>query len=145
MTSNAGSNINVNSIGFGNTSSIDSNKMLNALKETFRPEFLNRVDETIIFDSLNKNELLQIVDLMLEDTSKALLDKNISMDITDEAKLLLLEKGTDLKYGARPLRRAIQKYIEDELSDRILKKELKNGQKVSISTDRENFIFEVKE
>ena len=145
MTSNAGSNINVNSIGFGNTSSIDSNKMLNALKETFRPEFLNRVDETIIFDSLNKNELLQIVDLMLEETSKALLDKNISMDITDEAKLLLLEKGTDLKYGARPLRRAIQKYIEDELSDRILKKELKNGQKVSISTDRENFIFEVKE
>ena len=145
MTSNAGSNMNVNSIGFGNTSSIDSNKMLNALKETFRPEFLNRVDETIVFDSLNKDELLQIVVLMLEDTKKALLDKNIRMDITNEAKLLLLKKGTDLKYGARPLRRAIQKHIEDELSDRILRKELRNGQQITISSDKENFIFEVKE
>ena len=143
MTSNAGSSMNVNSIGFGNSSSIDSNKMLNALKETFRPEFLNRVDEIIVFDSLNRDELLQIVDLMLEDTSKALLDKNISMQITNNAKLLLLEKGTDLKYGARPLRRAIQKYIEDELSDRILKKELKNGQQIKISSDNNNFIFEV--
>ena len=143
MTSNAGSNMNVNSIGFGNTSSIDSNKMLNALKETFRPEFLNRVDETIVFDSLNKDELLQIVDLMLEDTKKALSDKDIDMDITKDARLLLLEKGTDLKYGARPLRRAIQKYIEDELSDRILRKELKNGQKVQISSNNNIFIFEV--
>ena len=143
MTSNAGSNMNVNSIGFGNTSSIDSNKMLNALKETFRPEFLNRVDETIVFDSLNKDELLQIVDLMLEDTKKALSDKDIDMDITKDARLLLLEKGTDLKYGARPLRRAIQKYIEDELSDIILKKELKNGQKVQISSNNNIFIFEV--
>ena len=143
MTSNAGSNMNVNSIGFGNSSSVDSNKMLNALKETFRPEFLNRVDETIVFDSLNKNELLQIVDLMLEDTKKALSDKDIDMDITKDARLLLLEKGTDLKYGARPLRRAIQKYIEDELSDIILKKELKNGQKVQISSNNNIFIFEV--
>ena len=145
MTSNAGSNINVNSIGFGNTSSVDSNKMLNALKETFRPEFLNRVDETIVFDSLNKEELIQIIDLMLEDTNKALLEKNIYMNINKEAKLLLLEKGTDLKYGARPLRRAIQKYIEDELSDRILRKELRNGQKINITSNNANFTFEIEE
>ena len=145
MTSNAGSNMNVNSIGFGNYSSVDSNKMLNALKETFRPEFLNRVDETIVFDSLSKNELVEIIDLMLEDTNKALFEKDISMNITPEAKFLLLEKGTDLKYGARPLRRAIQKYIEDELSDRILKRELKNGQKINISATDNSFSFEIEE
>ena len=143
MTSNAGSNMNVNSIGFGNSSSVDSNKMLNALKETFRPEFLNRVDETIVFDSLSKDELLQIVNLMLEDTNKALSEKNIIMNITKEAKILLLEKGTDLKYGARPLRRAIQKYIEDELSDKILRKELTNGQKINITSNNELFIFNI--
>ena len=145
MTSNAGSNTNVNSIGFGNSSSVDSNKMLNALREAFRPEFLNRVDEIITFNSLNRNELLQIVNLMLEDTNKALEDKDIKMNISDDAKILLLEKGTDLKYGARPLRRAIQKYIEDELSERILRKQLRNGQKVNISSDNNSFIFEVVE
>ena len=109
MTSNAGSNLNNNSIGFGNSKSIMSNnKILDSLKETFRPEFLNRIDEIIVFESLNKEELLQIVDLMLLDTSKALLDKNITFTITESAKNLLLEKGTNLRYGARPLRRAIQ-------------------------------------
>ena len=144
MTSNAGSNLNTNSIGFGNSSSIDSNKILDTLKETFRPEFLNRIDEIVIFDSLNKDELLQIIDLMLEDTKKALQDKNINMTITKDAKLLLLNKGTDLKYGARPLRRAIQKYIEDELSEMILRKDLENGQTVEISCNNNEFNFNVK-
>ena len=144
MTSNAGSNLNTNSIGFGNSSSIDSNKILESLKETFRPEFLNRIDEIVIFDSLNKDELLQIIDLMLEDTKKALQDKNINMTITKDAKLLLLNKGTDLKYGARPLRRAIQRYIEDELSEMILRKDLENGQTVEISCNNNEFNFNVK-
>ena len=144
MTSNAGSNLNTNSIGFGNTSSVDSNKILDTLKETFRPEFLNRIDEIVIFDSLNKDELLQIIDLMLEDTKKALQDKNINMTITKDAKLLLLNKGTDLKYGARPLRRAIQRYIEDELSEMILRKDLENGQTVEISCNNNEFNFKVK-
>ena len=144
MTSNAGSNLNTNSIGFGNSSSIDSNKILDTLKETFRPEFLNRIDEIVIFDSLNKDELLQIIDLMLEDTKKALQDKNINMTITKDAKLLLLNKGTDLKYGARPLRRAIQRYIEDELSEIILRKDLENGQTVEISCNNNEFNFNVK-
>ena len=144
MTSNAGSNLNTNSIGFGNSSSIDSNKILDTLKETFRPEFLNRIDEIVIFDSLNKDELLQIIDLMLEDTKKALQDKNINMTITKDAKLLLLNKGTDLKYGARPLRRAIQRYIEDELSEMILRKDLENGQTVEISCNNNEFNFNVK-
>ena len=144
MTSNAGSNLNNNSIGFGNVSTVNSNKILNSLKDVFRPEFLNRVDEIVIFNSLNTEELLQIVDLMLNDTKKALADKNITLDITLNAKNALLEKGTDLKYGARPLRRAIQRYIEDELSEKILRKELLDGQNVEIDVENNNFVFSIK-
>ena len=144
MTSNAGSNLNNNSIGFGNNNSIVSNdKLLDALKETFRPEFLNRVDEIIVFEALNKEQLLQIVDLMLLDTKKALADKNITFTITNNAKNLLLEKGTNLKYGARPLRRAIQRYIEDELSDKILKGDLIDGQSLEIDCSENSFIFNI--
>lgn len=143
MTSNAGSNLNTNSIGFGGASNINKNKILDALKDTFRPEFLNRVDEIVVFNPLNNSELIQIVDLMLLDTSKALDDKNIIMNVTKEAKNWLLEKGTDLKYGARPLRRAIQRYVEDELSDMILKGELKNGENVSIDVVNDKLDFSV--
>jgi len=143
MTSNAGSNLNNNSIGFGNSSIINNNKILNSLKEVFRPEFLNRVDEIVIFNSLNLDELLQIVDLMLLDTKKALADKNINLNITVEAKQLLLQKGIDLKYGARPLRRSIQRYIEDELSEKILRKELQDGQNVEIDVENDTFIFSI--
>ena len=145
MTSHAGSNLNTNSIGFGGTNIGNKNKILDALKTSFRPEFLNRVDEIVVFESLNKEQLLQIVDLMLQDTKKALDDKDISLDITKEAKEFLLEKGTDLKYGARPLRRAIQRYIEDELSDKILRSELKNGQNVNVSLKDNNLYFEIKD
>ena len=144
MTSNAGSNLNTNSIGFGGTVVANRNKILDALKDTFRPEFLNRVDEIVVFNSLNENELIQIVDLMLNDTIKALVDKNISMHISEEAKKYLLKKGTDLKFGARPLRRAIQRYVEDELSDMILKQELKNGQIVEINVKNDKLNFNVK-
>ena len=132
MTSNSGSNLNNNSIGFGKQT-VDSGKILDSLKDTFRPEFLNRIDEIVVFDSLTKNDLLKIVDLMLEDTKKALADKNITMEVTKPAKEYLLEKGTDLKFGARPLRRAIQKYIEDELSEKILRQEINNGDNVKIT------------
>ena len=81
---------------------------------------------------------------MLADTSKALDDKNITMNVTTDTKNWLLEKGTDLKYGARPLRRAIQRYVEDELSDMILKSELKNGQNVSIDVVDNRLNFDVK-
>jgi len=143
MTSNAGSHLNNNSIGFGNSSVINKNKILDSLKEVFRPEFLNRVDEIVVFDSLNTNELLQIIDLMLSDTRKSLSDKNITLDITDKAKNVLLEKGTDLKYGARPLRRAIQRYIEDELSEKILRGELLDGENIKINVKDNEFIFSI--
>ena len=144
MTSNAGSNLNTNSIGFNNNETAINNKVLDSLKETFRPEFLNRIDEIVSFKALTNTELLQIVDLMLQNTDKALQDKDIIMNISDSAKNFLLEKGTDLKYGARPLRRAIQRYVEDELSDLILKSDLKNGQTVNIDCINNELSFVVK-
>ena len=144
MTSNAGSTQNLNSIGFGSTSSFRKDKIMDALRENFRPEFLNRVDEIVVFNSLNESELLQIVDLMLADTQKVLNDKDIKMFVSDEAKQYLLKKGTDIKYGARPLRRAVERYIEDELSDRILRNELSNGQSIYIDTKKEELTFKVK-
>ena len=137
MTSNAGSNLNNNSIGFGNET-VDKGKIEDRLKDTFRPEFLNRVDEIIVFSSLNKEQLLQIVDLMLEDTKKVLLEKDISLQVSSEAKNFILEKGTNLKFGARPLRRAIQRYVEDEISEKILRGEIKNGQNIIIDFDSKN-------
>ena len=99
MTSNAGSNLNNNSIGFGKQT-VDKSKIEDSLKDVFRPEFLNRIDEIIVFNSLNKEELLQIVDLMLNVTINALKQKDISFEITKEAKQYILEKGTNIKFGA---------------------------------------------
>ena len=143
MTSNAGSNLNNNSIGFGKQT-VDKSKIEDSLKETFRPEFLNRVDEIIVFNSLNKEELLQIVDLMLADTVKALKHKDISFEISDSAKQFILDKGTNIKFGARPLRRAIQRYVEDEISDMILRSEVVDGQTIDVDFKNDKLTFDVK-
>ena len=140
MTSNAGSNLNNNSIGFAKQT-LDKGKIENALKEVFRPEFLNRVDEVVIFDSLNENELLQIIDLLLGYTLKALENKDIKLEVTDNAKKYILGKGTNLKYGARPLRRAIQKYIEDPISDMILKSEINASQTIKVNLENDELKF----
>ena len=140
MTSNAGSNLNNNSIGFGNIE-MQKSKIEERLKDVFRPEFLNRVDEIVTFNSLTNQELIKIVDLMLQDTSNALADKNITIELSKEAKDFLLEKGTNLKFGARPLRRAIQRYVEDEISERILKKEILDGQKINITRGNDTLNF----
>ena len=140
MTSNAGSNLNNNSIGFGNAT-VDKAKIEERLKDVFRPEFLNRVDEIVTFSSLTKEELIQIIDLMLQDTSNALANKDITLNISKEAKEYILEKGTNLKFGARPLRRAIQRYIEDEISERILKGEISNGQEINIDIKDDSLVF----
>ena len=143
MTSNVGSNVNTNSIGFGNESVIN-NKLQDSLRETFRPEFLNRIDEIVTFKALTESQLLQIVDLLLQNTNQALKNKDIILNISDPAKQFLLEKGTDIKYGARPLRRAIQRYVEDELSELILKSELKDGQTINIDCNNNELTFIVK-
>ena len=140
MTSNAGSNLNNNSIGFAKQS-VDTSKIEENLKQYFRPEFLNRIDEIVVFNPLSKPELLQIVDLMLKDTKRALSDKNISLDVSVEAKDYLLEKGTNLKFGARPLRRAIQRYVEDEISEMILRGEVHDGQNITINLENDTLRF----
>ena len=133
MTSNAGSNLNSNGIGFNREeSSLVDARVEASLKQTFRPEFLNRVDETIIFHELNKNELLQIVDLMLSEITDELAEKNIFITFDKKVKEYILEKGYEPKYGARPLRRAIQKYIENELAECLLKNERIPNQKVKM-------------
>ena len=142
MTSNAGSNVNTNSIGF-DKKTVDNNKIEENLKQVFRPEFLNRIDEIIVFDSLTKPELLQIVELMLKDTVKALVDKNISLNVSENAKDFILEKGTNLKYGARPLRRAIQRYVEDEISEMILKGDVHDGQTINVDIKNNELKFNV--
>ena len=140
MTSNAGSNLNNNSIGFAKQS-LDKGKIETALKEVFRPEFLNRVDEVVVFDSLNEDELLQIIDLLLGYTSQALENKDIKLEVSENAKKYILEKGTNIKYGARPLRRAIQKYIEDPISDMILRSEINAFQTVKVDLENEELRF----
>ena len=125
MTSNAGSNLNTNGIGFNRDEApLVEARVMDALKSSFRPEFLNRVDEIIVFNTLSKEELLQIIDLMLKEISDELAEKNIQITFTDEVKNYILEKGYEAKYGARPLRRAIQKYVENELAECLLRNEL---------------------
>ena len=142
MTSNAGSNLNTNSIGFAKQT-VDTNKIEENLKQYFRPEFLNRIDEIIVFDALTKPELLQIVDLMLKDTRRALADKNMTLTISDEAKNFVLDKGTNLKFGARPLRRAIQRYIEDEIAEKVLRGEIKEGQNIVINFENNDLKWDI--
>ena len=142
MTSNAGSNLNNNTIGFSRSETIiNKDKIVAALKDLFRPEFLNRVDEIIPFDSLTEAELLQIVDLLLDKTREALSNKDLKLEVTDSAKQYLLKHGTDLKYGARPLRRAIQRYIEDEIAERVLKEEFVAGQTIYVDLKDDKLIF----
>ena len=143
MTSNAGSNLNTNSIGFGKQT-VDNDKINSALKELFRPEFLNRVDEIVTFNSLTENELIEIIDLLLENTDKALENKEIILTVSMAAKKYILSKGTDLKYGARPLRRAIQRYIEDEIAEMLLKSELLPGQSIKVDAKKDGLKFIVK-
>jgi len=141
MTSNAGSNLNNNAIGFGAQNTANKAKTEAALKEIFRPEFLNRVDEIIVFDQLTSEQLLKIVDLLLNNTKNALKEKEIELIVTEQAKKFIVQKGTDLKYGARPLRRAIQRYIEDEISDMILKREIMPFQTIMVDVEGENLKF----
>ena len=122
---------------------IDNNKMISALKDLFRPEFLNRVDEIIPFDSLTEEQLLQITDLLLNKTAEALSAKEIKIDVNFDAKKYILSKGTDLKYGARPLRRSIQSYIEDPIADMILRETAKSGQTIYVYLENDELKFRV--
>ena len=113
-------------------------KVLGELKKEFRPEFLNRIDGVVVFHSLNKEQIRQIVDLMLGQVTKSLKEKNMGLEISDAAKDFLGDKGYDPTYGARPLRRVIQDEIEDKLSESLLRGEFNAGDTVKIDYDGEN-------
>jgi len=117
-------------------------KVNDELKQHFRPEFLNRVDDVVVFPQLSQTEIFQIVDLMIAKLDARLRDKDMSIEITPAAKKLLSEKGYDPVLGARPLRRAIQRDIEDALSEKILFGELKAGQTVIVDAQGEGLLGE---
>lgn len=138
MTSNAGTTIKGNKIGFDNKEyEAMESKVKDALKQSFRPEFLNRIDDIIVFNELTKDELSQIVELMLKEVIEEGKNKKINIDVTDKLKAFILEKGYNSKYGARPLRRAIQKYIEDEIAEAYLKGSLKENSSVTVTINDE--------
>jgi ATP-dependent Clp protease ATP-binding subunit ClpC len=115
-------------------------KVMDELKKAFRPEFINRVDEIIVFHALEKEHLVKIVDLLLNTLFKRLGEQNIELELTDRAKEKIVEEGNDPEYGARPLRRAIQKNIEDLLSEELLKGTVTNGKKVIIDVESGEFV-----
>jgi ATP-dependent Clp protease ATP-binding subunit ClpC len=107
------------------------------LKKVFRPEFLNRIDEVIVFHKLTKEEIKEIIDLMVSRVRAQVAEHELQLDLTEDAKDLLVEKGWDPTMGARPLRRAIQRYIEDPLADEVLKAgEMTPGSTVSVDRDK---------
>ena len=107
-------------------------RQLEALKRAMRPEFINRIDDVIIFRPLRKEYMSAIVTMMTDQLAKRLRDRNIAITVSDAAKSYIVEHGTNVEYGARPLRRAVQKYIEDELSERILEGKVAIGQSVLV-------------
>jgi len=126
MTSNVGAPTLKRSLGFGSNGEEGAyetmkGKLMAELKKTFRPEFLNRLDEVIVFRPLAREELKKIVDLMLEELKDRLKEQGMEIEIIPEVKEFLIDKGYDPSFGARPLRRAIQRYLEDPLSEEILK------------------------
>ena len=143
MTSNIGSDRILewgskrNEIGFkheGQETSDESlrTQIMGMLRESFRPEFLNRIDEIIMFQSLNTKDLTKIVDIQLQNVIKRMADKRISITFTDKAKKLIAEKGYDPSFGARPLKRAIQDLVLDELALRIVEGKVKDGDDVTV-------------
>jgi len=150
MTSNLGAHMlkKQKTLGF----SIDENKaeseyekmkgnIMEELKRSFRPEFLNRIDDIIVFHSLEESDLLQIVDLMLNSIVKRVDEQEIHLEFDEESKKMLIKEGSDLTYGARPLRRIIVKKVEDKLAEEMLKGSIKKGDTVKVTSGESQLIF----
>ncbi len=119
----------------------DGELVMNTLREHFRPEFLNRLDEIIIFDRLNEEELKRIVEIQLQRLIKRLANQKIALELSDAAKALIAREGYDPVYGARPLKRAIQKEILDPLSMDILEGKFREGQTIRVEADGGALLF----
>ncbi|MGS0935196.1 MULTISPECIES: ATP-dependent protease ATP-binding subunit ClpC [Bacillus] len=115
-------------------------KVMGELKRAFRPEFINRIDEIIVFHSLEKKHLTDIVSLMSDQLTKRLKEQDLSIELTDAAKAKVAEEGVDLEYGARPLRRAIQKHVEDRLSEELLRGNIDKGQHIVLDVEGGEFV-----
>lgn len=152
MTSNIGAKdwVKGTSLGFSISGEADGyfdwdktkSDILDAVQKTFRPEFINRVDEMVVFRPLSKKEMLVIVDIMLSDVRERLRYQDIDIKVSEEAKAFILEKGYNPRYGARPLRRKIQQLIEDRMADMLLEGKIKKGSLVSIDEDKGEMTFE---
>jgi ATP-dependent Clp protease ATP-binding subunit ClpC len=145
MTSNAGTKDlkEGGRIGFTDIQSEnDYEELKNSIEEStkaiFSPEFINRIDDFIIFRKLTKEDIKQIIDIQLKLVQERMNFHQMTLEINDAAKDFIVEKGYDEKYGARPLKRALQKYVEDELADEILKGNLLNGATVKVQFDKKN-------
>ena len=149
MTSNVGAHSikKQKSMGFNISSNSESDyekmkeNIMEELKRSFKPEFLNRIDETIVFHELSKDNMISIVDLMLKSIGGRLKENEINLEFSDKCKEFLLEKGTDLKYGARPLRRIITKELEDKLSEEMLLGNVKIGDSLMVSVGDDGLVF----
>jgi ATP-dependent Clp protease ATP-binding subunit ClpC len=146
FTSNLGTQDISKAVGLGFQSGSDAgsnyermkNKVTDELKKHFRPEFLNRIDDIIVFHQLTENEIVQMVDLLIGRTEKQLANKDMALELTDNAKKLLAQRGFDPVLGARPLRRTIQREIEDQLSEKILFGQIVTGQRITVDVEGED-------
>ena len=152
MTSNVGAQLlqRQTSMGFAAAASSFSDnekmreKVLEEAKRVFKPEFLNRISDIVFFRPLEKTDLVKIVDLEVTKFAKRLTERKIELEFTDEAKLLLIDKGYDEKYGARPLRRAVEHYLEDPLAEAILRGDVKDGETILVERAGEQLSFKQK-
>ena len=114
---------------------------MDLMRKTFRPEFLNRIDEIVIFKNLSPRDLIEIVDIQLESLIKRLKQKDINLEVEDKVKDMLIEKGYDPLYGARPLKRAIQDLLVDELALQIIEGKIKDGSSIKAKLEKDKVIF----
>ena len=156
MTSNAGANLlkkSAPALGFAVGSGDEKQeaedaakkRVLGEVRHIFKPEFLNRIDELIVFHPLGREELSKIIDILLRDVRTRLAEKEIRLEVSPAAKNVLVEKGTDFKYGARPLKRAIQKLIEDEIAEHLLARDFKRGDTIQVRKNGAKLDFVRKE
>ena len=118
-------------------------KLLEEVKRTFKPEFLNRIDDTIVFRPLLKEDLMYIIDIEIGFLAERLKEHNIMLDVNQETKEFLIEKGFDPIFGARPLKRTIQRFLEDPLASEIISKKFKEGSHVKVSRKNQELVFGV--
>lgn len=149
MTSNVGAREITATTPLGFTSSANGGmddkemkqRVMGEVKKLFRPEFLNRIDEIIVFKSLTEEEIVEIVDLMIADLRERLIEQNMSINLTPEASRFVAKEGTDLSFGARPLRRAIQRLIEDPLSEQLLEGRWSSGSVIDVDVEDDKLVF----